>query len=345
MVDVQLLNRLSALAARKRWVIGLAVGPRCESLRAALVGAEGKGLAGRVEVHAADRLTLPREIMRLFRQLRHNRAKSAADLPLLAAQLAESQALLLDSFAARIAPVWDRVLAVAVDDPGLWRRAAGWTAYMGLCDTARLAELSGLNVIDGFPARDLAQEGHGRPLLPIPQWILVHDAEKARALVTLGRATRLTYLPGSRDTSGASRVRSFRIKARPKEPDDRFAQAVADGIATQFPTLPLVEEIVFSGPPERCCAVEAQLAALVPSARVVNSTELGIPSGALRPAGVAVLGLLFLDQVPGNATAITGARTPRVLGRLTPGSLQSYHRLLRELATAKPSVIALRSAV
>ncbi len=344
MVDVQLLNRLSALAARKRWMIGLAVGSRCRSLRAALVGAEGKGLTGRLEVYAADRLTLPREITRLFRQPR-NRAQSAGDLPLLAAQLAESQALLLDSFAARIAPVWDRVLAVAVDDPGLWRSAVGWTAYMGLCDSARLAELSGLNVVDAFPARDLAQEGRGRPILPIPHWILLHDSQKTRVLVTLGPTTRLTYLPGSRDASGASRIRSFRIKAGPMPPDDRFAQAVVDAIATQFSSLPTVEDIVFSGPSERCSAVEAQLTALVPGARVVNATELGIPSGALRPAGVAVLGLLFLDQVPGNATAITGARTPRVLGRLTPGSLQSYHRLLRELATAKPSVIALRSAV
>jgi len=76
-----------------------------------------------------------------------------------------------------------------------------------------LAERSGLNVIDAFPARDLAQEGHGRPLLPIPHWILLHDSQKTRVLVTLGRTTRLTYLPGSRDASNASRIRFFRIKA------------------------------------------------------------------------------------------------------------------------------------
>jgi 1,6-anhydro-N-acetylmuramate kinase len=345
MVDVQLLNRLSALAARKRWMIGLTVGSRCRSLRVALVGAEGRGLSGRVEVLAADRLVLPRGITRLFRQLCRNRNKSSGDAPLLAAQLAESQALLLDAFAARIAPVWDRVLAVAVDDPGLWRRVAGWTAYMGLCDTARLAELSGLNVIDAFPARDLAQEGHGRPILPIPHWILLHDAEKPRVLLTVGRATRLTYLPGSRDSSGASRIRSFRIKAGPNRPDDWLPRAIVDGIGAQFPSLPHIEEIVFSGPPERWSAVEAPLVALLPGSRVVNVTALGIPSGALRPAGVAVLGLLYLDQVPGNVTGITAARTPRVLGRLTPGSLQSYHRLIRELAAAKPTVVALRSAV
>jgi hypothetical protein len=60
---------------------------------------------------------------------------------------------------------------------------------------------------------------------------------------------------------------------------------------------------------------------------------------------VALLGLLHLDQVPAAATAITGARTPRVLGRLTPGSLVHWHRLVRELAALRPSAVALRSAV
>jgi len=345
MVEVPLLNRLSALAARRRWMIGLAVGARCRSLHSALIGAEGRGLASRIEVYAAERLALPREIARLFRKLRHNRHKSAGDVPLLAAQLAESQALLLDSFAACIAPVWDRVLAVAVDDPGLWRRVSGWSAYTGLCDTARLAELSGLNVIDAFPARDLAQEGHGRPLLPIPHWILLHDSEKTRVLVALGRAMRLTYLPGSRDAAGAARIRSVRINAGSKASDDCLAGEIVAGIQAHFPSLPSIEEFVFSGPAERCSAVEAALLAISPGIRVVSVADLGIASGALTPASLAVLGIMYLDQVPGNVTAITGARIPRVLGRLTPGSLQSYHRLIRELTTAKPSVVSLRSAV
>jgi hypothetical protein len=60
---------------------------------------------------------------------------------------------------------------------------------------------------------------------------------------------------------------------------------------------------------------------------------------------VALLGLLHLDQIPANATGITGARIPRVLGRLTPGSLTNWNRLVRELANARPSVVALRSAM
>ena len=73
--------------------------------------------------------------------------------------------------------------------------------------------------------------------------------------------------------------------------------------------------------------------------------DLGIDPPALQSAGVALLGLLHLEQVPANTSATTGARTPRVLGRLTPGSVVNWHRLVRELAARRPSTVALRCAL
>ncbi|MBI3837485.1 MAG: anhydro-N-acetylmuramic acid kinase [Planctomycetia bacterium] len=352
MVEVQVLDRLCAVAQRRRWIVGLAVGSRCRQLRAALVGVEGAGLSSRVEVAAQARQLISPDLAGLFARLRQNRAKSPLDAALLAAQLAESQASLLDDFAARIAPVWDRVLAVAVDDPGLWGRGGGLTAYLGLCDAARLAELSGHNVIDAFPARDLAQEGRGRPLLSTAYWMLLHDLQKTRALVDVRRAIRITYLPGSRDATGARRILYFEVEACADAP--RAAQAAHDQIAadavtrcimTDLPQIPPIEELVLCGMGEPSTAFGGELTRRLPAVRVLDPATLGIPLGALKPAAVALLGLLHLDQIPANATGITGARIPRVLGRLTPGSLANWHRLVREMANAKPSVVALRSAV
>ena len=123
------------------------------------------------------------------------------------------------------------------------------------------------------------------------------------------------------------------------------ASEIARCVATDFPQMPRVEELVLSRPGQQASSLAAELAAVLPGTRLLDAAELGVPPGALRPAGIALLGLLHLDQTPANIPAITGARTPRVLGRLTPGSLSNCHRLIRELASAKPSVMALRSAV
>ena len=48
----------------------------------------------------------------------------------------------------------DRVLAAGLHDPGFWGHAQGDVlGYSGWCDAARVAELTGLNVLDAFPAR------------------------------------------------------------------------------------------------------------------------------------------------------------------------------------------------
>ena len=70
-----------------------------------------------------------------------------------------------------------------------------------LCAVVRLralADLTGLNVIDAFPARDLAQDGRGGPLGPLPDWLLLHHSTKTRTVVELGSAVRITYLPAAR---------------------------------------------------------------------------------------------------------------------------------------------------
>jgi 1,6-anhydro-N-acetylmuramate kinase len=336
MVDGQLLSRLGALAMRKRWIVGLAVSRSRRRLTAALVAAEGRGLAARVEVAAHLQARLPREVRRAITRLESGKPRDPAASALVAARLAECQAALLDDFASEVAPVWHRVMAVAVADLGLWRRRRGLSAWLGLCDAARLAELSGMNVIDAFAPRDLAQEGRGRPLSPIPAWMLLHDLQKSRVLVECGTRARLTWLPASRDTSGAARLQTSVLAGG----IDQFALAIAEKLSSS----PRVDELLLTG---RAATQQlaTELSAKTPTLRVVSLESLRISPIAFRAATAGILGLLHLDQTPANSTAITGARTPRVLGRLTPGSLANWHRLIQELAAARPNVVTLRSAV
>jgi 1,6-anhydro-N-acetylmuramate kinase len=344
MVDVRLLDRLRAVADRKRWTIGVRSSARCRRLSVALVGSEGRGLSSRPQVYAHRTAELAGGVRRLSARLRAGRG-SPGLAAVLAALLAESEAALLEDFATQIAPVWNRVLVAAIDGPGLWCRRNGLTGRMGLCDAARLAELCGLNVADGFAARDLAQDGRGGPLLPIPLWMLLHDAQRNRALLKLGRRWELLYLPASRDASGATRIALSRPASLENASNDCSAEAEARQIAAAVGTMADVAQLVVRNDERSEQPVLAALSRQLPDVNIVTTAQLGVPAAALGAAGVALLGLLYVDFVPAAAAGLTGARTPRVLGRLTPGSLSNWHQLVRELAAAKPAVMTLRSAI
>ena len=114
---------------------------------------------------------------------------------------------------------------VAVHDPGLWQ--VGQVAdshYTSLCDAAFLAQQTGLNVLDAFPARDLAGGGQGGPIAALPQWQLLRDPHRVRLLLDLGRTTRMTYLP-PRKAQGEDEILSF---------DAGPGTMLLDSLAAQF---------------------------------------------------------------------------------------------------------------
>ena len=83
----------------------------------------------------------------------------------------------------------------------------------------------------------------------------------------------------------------------------------------------------------------------MPEVSFTRIADLGIDSEALEPACIAILALFHVDQVPANRPEITGAEVARVLGRLTPGSPQSWQRLLAHMGASRPEVRPLRSAL
>jgi anhydro-N-acetylmuramic acid kinase len=311
-----------------------------------------------------------------------------------------------------------------------------------------LAEGTGLNVIDAFPARDLAQGGLGGPIDAVAQWLLLKDPARGRVLLDLGRTVRMTYLPPARLRDAASRILAFEVGPGTAMLDqlaqrftggqhrfdpggslavqgrqipelvqhwlrdpyfdaplprwhphgirpERFladalrlavdrgwsvrdllctathfvAESVAQTLRRRLPEDDRVDEILVAGGGQHNGLLLREIAAhvAVPLVRIPElvgrsltpsvSGRSEAPSlfgrsetpshvdDAVGPAAAAVLALCYLDQVPANPTAVTGANVPRLLGRLTPGSPQNWQRLLHALSGSTPTIRPLRSAV
>jgi anhydro-N-acetylmuramic acid kinase len=212
----EILRFESAAVRPQRWIAGLLVSNDCSRISAGLVIAAGRGLA--VEPHLGPSITIhsPREVVELFAPLADAKTRTPAAAPELLADLrshlADAEASLLSTLMAEAQIPPARLLAVGAQDPGLWScgRAAGG-GYLGLCDAARLAELTGLNVIDAFAARDVARGGQGGPLSPLAEWVLFRDSRRNRLLVDLGRTTRMTWLPRGQPGISAPKLLSFDV--------------------------------------------------------------------------------------------------------------------------------------
>ncbi|HEX4146240.1 MAG TPA: anhydro-N-acetylmuramic acid kinase [Pirellulales bacterium] len=388
-----------------------------------LVACTGRALESRVEVVGHEARDLPRRLSRAIGLPQRARAGIAA---LLGAELAEFGATIVGELCSAWPQLERRMLAIGLTEPGIWGRSrGGLIGYLPVVDAGRLADLTGLNVIDAFPARDLAQEGAGGPLDPMPDWLLLHHASKTRVLVDLAGDIRLSFLPASRDTSGADRVGSWtlvpgmnlldRFARQASSGRNRFdegghlavqgrcleglierwraegrvsivpgprwrpcmrgantmfqeaiagapqagwaltdllctanhliAREIAETIRHRLPESPAVDEVVLSGGGQHNGLLVHLLAEQLPGVPLVSEADLGIPKNTRGAAVAAVLALWHLDQTPGCPTAITGARTPRVLGRLTPGAPQAWQRVLREMVGHQPAVVSLRSAI
>ncbi len=195
----------------RRWVIGVVVACHGARLQAALLTSTGTGLAARAEIAGAR--TVPGgDLAPLVAQLASAPVSATAALAELRPRMAAAQAALIDELLAECGVPPGRVLAVAVHDPGFWQGGKpGPGSYFPISDPVRLAELTGLNVIDGFTERDLASGGQGGPVEAVAQWILLHAHDEDRVLLDLGRTLRMAYLPADKDPCAAARILAFDV--------------------------------------------------------------------------------------------------------------------------------------
>ncbi len=64
-------------------------------------------------------------------------------------------------------------------------------------DPARLAELTGIDVVADFRRRDMAAGGQGAPLVPAFHEAVFHDPARSRCVVNIGGISNVTWLPAA----------------------------------------------------------------------------------------------------------------------------------------------------
>ena len=80
------------------------------------------------------------------------------------------------------------------------RPERGYTIQLN--DPARLAELTGIDVVADFRRRDMAAGGQGAPLVPAFHEAMFRDAATSRVVVNIGGISNITWLPAAGPTLG-----------------------------------------------------------------------------------------------------------------------------------------------
>lgn len=156
----------------------------------------------------------------------------------------------------------------------------------------------------------------------------------ARGRADLGLVARLLRLPFFRRPPPKSLDRAefaegFLARWLPRSrysPEDALATAtrftaatIADGARRFLLPRARVREMVVSGGGALNPTLMRELAALMP-VPVVSSAARGLPPLAKEPALMAVMGLWAVEGRPNGCARATGARGPRVLGKVLPAA-------------------------
>ena len=169
----------------QRLFAGISVAPDFGVVHGVLMSSRGRGKFLRVNQVLSEERQVPSSISDSLRVLTMESGSEVTSLAQATADLAVVQAEVIEELKIQAGKYVDRLLTVAVDDPGHWSQDFdGQVYYSSLCDRHRLSELCGLNVIDAFPARDLAVGGNGQMLEALPLWILLADRNERIAHAT-----------------------------------------------------------------------------------------------------------------------------------------------------------------
>ncbi len=404
----------SSLRGGARAFAGVCVAPEQGRLAAAILDVRGVGLEARVEIQGGVHRALPKRLAASLRHLDGDGALPPSALAGLSAELAGCQAELVRDLLCRGSGP-PELLALGAREPGLWSSGGqAGAAMLALGDAARLAEATGLNVIDAFETRDVAVGGRGGPVSAIALWVLLHHVKRNRVLLDLGERSRLIYLPAGCEAHAASGVMAFdagpgtallerlghQLSCGPREqpewrgrivgpllsrlladfqtchdeePVDRahrnlfrqlrsrcaehapadlletaaqlVAATIVQAIGPHIPKSPPGAELVLTGPGSGHWRLIADIRRQLGAVPCVPVSATGFSERCIGAACAAVLAQLHVDQVPQTSMFTTGILTPRVLGRLTPGSPQSWRRLVDHMAAAAPRMVPLRAAV
>lgn len=275
-------------------------------------------------------------------------------------ELADFQSQAIESVKRHAGKYVDRILAVALTDAGLWvKDFDGRKIYCALSDSQRVADLTGLTVIDNFPVNDVLSGGSGSPLEPLPLWLAFADrhervASTHRIVILAEEQPRAFLLPAS-DGLDADLPSILLAASSIKDFTDAFKSALEllDHQTRQRLTtgpMPVVGQTFIFGTEQRKTELSEILAQRSSVGEIIvdhsdAQKSRGIDDDSIGGAIAGLLGILHIDQMQGNLPWLTGATDQRVLGRLTPGTPSNWRQLIREMSDFCPPAMKLKDAI
>jgi anhydro-N-acetylmuramic acid kinase len=432
-------NPKKNISISPRWFAGISIASHCQRIESALIGVHGQGSGAPIEIRKTISFDIPREITDSYNSLQETVSKNVrgnrsvtADVKIpssllfhLLRELACVEEEAIDELLGESRLAKNDLLAVGIYDSGIrCRTTNGGLYYQSLCDAPFLAEQTGLNIVDAFPMQDIASNGKGGPLFPLPIWIFLKSETSDRILLDLGRTARLTFLPKAENSFSHQRITQrdiipcgslldtltweltggetsvdlggrltvqgcqvpallsdFRTLPPPEEvwnpyglTVDRYLKIaakstgeghsyqdvlctasyfIAETIAKHLHTL-IAEhttndhsepEILVSGSVRMHGMMMNQISSQLQRRAMTPISRLDIPTETFDSLCTAMLTLMATEHIPASLPYLTGSETTKPLGRITAGSMTSWHRLLREMAQTKPMERPLRSAI
>ena len=412
-IDQELSDR------RHRLAMGLSISRDFGSVHGAMLLTEGHGKHLRLKHSVSESLELPDTIRDTCCELSHSDSPDFSATLLAKSDLSRALCPMIESLKQNAGKYVDRLLLVAVTDPGMWfKDFDGHVSFTNWIDPVCLAEITGITTLDSFPARDMAVGGSGQNLNCLPVWLMMADRSKTisdqhRLFVSMQAETQIVFLPAS-DGLEAEIPSIQVVQTLGREFLDRVLeffgldqlQNLSQQLNIQGQAIPGLldawKSLQSSGPFNNlddyleCCRkipfenvsaadiVRTSVVFLVDNLHVMTSRiidpagltnviietpydlaaslvnqidrtfasataelvdEFGLKNGHVEATGTAVLGLLHIDQMPGNIPWLTHADSQRILGRLTAGRPSNWRQVLREMADFQPPAMRLRDAV
>ncbi|MCH2182843.1 MAG: anhydro-N-acetylmuramic acid kinase [Mariniblastus sp.] len=196
-IDQELSDR------RRRLAIGLSISEDLGSVQGSMILTEGHGKYLRLRHTVSESLELPETVRDTCQQISQSEQPDFQATLLAKSDLSEALCPIIESLKQNAGKYVDRLLFVAVHDPGMWfDDFDGQRTFSNWIDPICLAETTGITTLDAFPARDMAAGGNGQHLYCLPNWLMMADRSKtvsdqARLFMSIQGKSKVVFLPPS----------------------------------------------------------------------------------------------------------------------------------------------------
>ncbi|HEX5483806.1 MAG TPA: anhydro-N-acetylmuramic acid kinase, partial [Terriglobia bacterium] len=223
--------------SQARWAVGLISGTSMDGIDAALVKISGSPNRPHVSLRAFITLPYPASVRKRLLELAGGSPTTAGEISTMNFALGElfAQAALAVCGNGRVSPrrlavigshgqtVFHQGPAAGIRRTRARRTVRGHTAStLQIGEAAVIAERTGAPVVADFRTADMAAGGHGAPLVPMADYLLLRDAKFGVVALNIGGIANVTVIPAG---------------ARPEDVtgfDTGPGNMVIDGLVRQF---------------------------------------------------------------------------------------------------------------